>query len=209
MGGEPTPLSTLSHDLAPLSMLWHDLGDEDRALLVNAARFLILRWARRPHLASRVLAAGLRPLSEAWRQIYGHPLVPAEIFMEMSRFRGTCYRAAISICVGKTKGYSKSGEAYCFHGRPNSVRLYPLARDFQRQLCRVPRVGAQRRVSWSWTSTVFRCTERVGCSRSSKDSQTPASAAASATASRASWPYLGNGWATLVDLAARSPRCIA
>ncbi len=53
----------------------------------------------RAHLAFRVLAAGLRPLSEAWRQVYGHPLVPAETFVEMSRLRGTCYRAANSICV--------------------------------------------------------------------------------------------------------------
>ncbi|RMD97467.1 MAG: DUF4338 domain-containing protein, partial [Deltaproteobacteria bacterium] len=75
------------------------MGDEERALVVDDARFLILAWARRPHLASWVLAAGPRPLSEASTQVYGHPLVPAETFVEMSRFRGTCYRAANSICM--------------------------------------------------------------------------------------------------------------
>ncbi|RME51852.1 MAG: DUF4338 domain-containing protein [Deltaproteobacteria bacterium] len=50
---------------------------------------LILPWARRSHLASRVLAACLQHLSGAWTQVYGHPLVPAEIFVEMSRFGGT------------------------------------------------------------------------------------------------------------------------
>ncbi len=116
MGGEPTPRSTLWYDLASLSTSWHDLGDEERALVVDDARFLILPWARRPHLASWVLAVGLRPLSEARREVYGHPLVPAETFVEMSRFHGTCYRVANSICM---EGCSKSGEAYCFHSGPS------------------------------------------------------------------------------------------
>ncbi|MFH2008295.1 MAG: ISAs1 family transposase [bacterium] len=103
--------------------------------VVNNARFLILPWGRRPNLASRVLAANLRRLSRDWEQVYGHAVVLAETFIDISRFRGTCYRAGNWICVGETKGWSKSGAAYRFHGQPKAVWLYPLARNFKEQLC--------------------------------------------------------------------------
>jgi len=103
--------------------------------VVNNARFLILPWGRRPNLASRVLAANLRRLSNDWEQVYGHPVVLAETFVDVSRFEGTCYRASNWICVGETKGWAKSGAAYRFHGQPKAVWLYPLARDFKEQLC--------------------------------------------------------------------------
>lgn len=105
-------------------------------LVVNNARFLILPRARRPHLASRVLAANLRRLSGDWEKTYGHPIALAETFVDPSRFRGTCYRASNWIHVGETQGWSKSGKTYRFHGQPKAVWLYPLGRDFQQRLCR-------------------------------------------------------------------------
>jgi hypothetical protein len=106
--------------------------------VVNNTRFLVLPRGRRyPHLASRVLAANLRRLSRDWEAAYGHRVVLAETFVDTSRFRGTCYRASNWIHVGETKGWSKSGSAYRFHGQPKAVWLYPLARDFKAQLCTV------------------------------------------------------------------------
>lgn len=112
--------------------------------VVNNARFLILPWGRRPHLASRVLAANLRRLSRDWQEAYGHRVVLAETFVDTSRFRGTCYRASNWIQVGETKGWSKSGGAYRFHGQPKSVWLYPLARDFKAQLCTAAGTSTQK-----------------------------------------------------------------
>lgn len=106
-------------------------------LVVNNARFLVLPWGRRPHVASRVLAANLRRLSRDWEEAYGHRVVLAETFVDTSRFRGTCYGASNWIPVGETKGWSKSGSEYRFHGQPKAVWLYPLARDFKAQLCTV------------------------------------------------------------------------
>lgn len=103
--------------------------------VVNNARFLILPWSRRPHLASRVLAANLRRLSRDWEAVYGHRVVLAETFVDTSRFRGTCYRASNWICVGETKGWSRDGSTYRFNGQPKAVWLYPLHRDFRQQLC--------------------------------------------------------------------------
>jgi len=104
-------------------------------LVVNNTRFLILPWSQRQNLASRVLGVNLRRLSRDWEEVYGHRVVLAETFVDTSRFRGTCYRASNWVCVGETKGWSKSGNAYHFHGQPKSVWLYPLARDFKEQLC--------------------------------------------------------------------------
>jgi hypothetical protein len=104
-------------------------------LVVNNARFLILPWGRRPHLASRVLGASLRRLSRDWEEVYGHRVVLAETFVDSARFRGTCYRASNWIEVGQTKGWSRSGGTYRFNGQPKAVWLYPLSRDFKEQLC--------------------------------------------------------------------------
>jgi hypothetical protein len=106
-------------------------------LVVNNARFLILPWSRRPHLASRVLAANLRRLSRDWKEAYGHHVVLAETFVDTSRFRGTCYRACNWIHVGETKGWSKSGGTYRWNGQPKSVWLYPLSRNWKERLRRV------------------------------------------------------------------------
>ena len=62
--------------------------------VVNNRRFLILPWVRQPHLASRVLGACLRRLSADWQRVYGHPVWLAETFVDLSRFKGTCYRAS-------------------------------------------------------------------------------------------------------------------
>lgn len=116
---------------------------EKLAQVVNNARFLILPWSRRPHLASRVLAANLRRLSRDWEEVYGHRVVLAETFVDTSRFRGTCYRASNWICVGETKGWSKNGSTYRFNGQPKAVWLYPLHRDFRQQLCTASRCAGK------------------------------------------------------------------
>ncbi len=114
---------------------WDKVCHRERLhLVVNNARFLILPWVRQPNLASRVLGANLRLLSTDWKAVYGHPVLMAETFVDQARFRGTCYRASNWICVGQTKGWSRSGAKYSEHGQPKAVFLYPLQRNALRQL---------------------------------------------------------------------------
>jgi hypothetical protein len=86
------------------------------------------------HLASRVLALNLKRLSADWQRIYGHPVYLAESFVDLSRFEGTCYRAANWVFVGQTKGSAKKGNAYLYHSQPKAICLYPLHRHFRRHL---------------------------------------------------------------------------
>jgi hypothetical protein len=113
-------------------------------LVVNNSRFLLLPYCVRPNLASRVLAANLRRLSQDWQAVYGHPVVLAESFVDTVRFRGTCYRASNWICVGESRGWSKSGYTYRFHGAVKSVWLYALQRECKAQLCTVARAGTRQ-----------------------------------------------------------------
>ena len=93
--------------------------------VVNNVRFCLLPPAR-PNLASRVLALALRRLSADWERAYGHPVLLAETFVDPTRFRGTCYRAAGWQCLGVTRGFAKQNTRYVAHGQPKTVWVRPL-----------------------------------------------------------------------------------
>lgn len=97
-------------------------------LVAGNRRFLILPWIRLPHLASRILGANLRRLSRDWEATYGHPVLLAETFVDLARFRGTCYRAANWIHLGQTRGFTRMRDGFARNGRPKAVFVYPLHR---------------------------------------------------------------------------------
>jgi hypothetical protein len=103
-------------------------------LVANNTRFLVLPWIRVKHLASKVLSSDLKRLSEDWQKTYQHPIHLAETFVDVSRFQGTCYKAANWRFVGLTRGSAKKGNAYQSHGQSKAVYLYPLNRHFKRKL---------------------------------------------------------------------------
>lgn len=104
-------------------------------LIVNNARFLILPWIRCRNLASRVLALVSRRLAEDWHARYAYRPVLLETFVEKPRFTGTCYRAANWQYLGDTQGRGKL-DTFHLHSEPiKSVWIYPLTRDYRRQLC--------------------------------------------------------------------------
>lgn len=112
-------------------------------LVVGNRRFLVLPWVRIAHLASRILAANLRRLSRDWQARYGHPALLAETFVDLSRFKGTCYRAANWVCLGLTLGETSTRrDGSRARGCPKSVYVYPLARDARRRL-RSPESGGR------------------------------------------------------------------
>lgn len=98
-------------------------------LLANNVRFLVLPGGRVENLASKVLSLNLRRLAGDYRKIHGHPVVLAETFVDLARFRGSCYQAANWRYLGLTRGYGKSGGHWRYHGQPKGVYVYPLCRD--------------------------------------------------------------------------------
>lgn len=97
-------------------------------------RYLILPWVKVEHLASHLLGRMTRELSAAWSQVYDHPVYFAETFIDPTRFRGTCYRAANWIELGQTQGRGKDDRTH----RPNRtlkrILGLPLCRDFRERL---------------------------------------------------------------------------
>lgn len=103
-------------------------------LIANNMRFLIPPWVQVPHLASHLLALVLRRLSADWTRKYGHPLAAAETFVDISRFRGTCYRAANWIYLGETTGRTRNDVHHKISTPVKAVYVFPLRRDFRRVL---------------------------------------------------------------------------
>ncbi|MCX6350173.1 MAG: DUF4338 domain-containing protein [Candidatus Aureabacteria bacterium] len=104
--------------------------------ITNNMRFLILPWVRVPHLASHVLARIARRIGNDWMKKYGHPIYLLETFVERDRFRGTSYKAANWICVGQTRGRTRNDRDNSIRVPIKDIYLYPLSRDFRRNLNR-------------------------------------------------------------------------
>lgn len=102
--------------------------------MTDNTRFLIYPWVKVPHLASHILSLITHRISNDWQAKYGHPVYCLETFVETERFRGTCYKAANWIHVGRTTGRGRNG------GHQNAILpikdiyLYPLVRNFRAAL---------------------------------------------------------------------------
>ena len=106
-------------------------------LLAYNSRFLILLWVTVPHLASHLLGRMARAIAGDWERVYGHPVVYLETFIDLQRFRGTCYRAANWRYLGLTTGRGKEAPSQQPTRSVKQVLGYALARDFREQLCAV------------------------------------------------------------------------
>jgi Domain of unknown function (DUF4338) len=100
-------------------------------LIVNQTRFLILPWVRCQNLATKSLALVARCLPDDWVARYGYRPVLMETFVDVTRFRGTCYKAGNWTQVGLTQGRSRM-DRYNAKDKPvKSIWLMPFKRDFR------------------------------------------------------------------------------
>jgi hypothetical protein len=97
-------------------------------------RTLILPWVRVKHLASHILGRMAARISEDWQRMYGHPIYFLETFVDSERFRGTCYRAANWVLLGKTTGRGKQSNSYVPNRSIKQVLGYPLTKRFRERL---------------------------------------------------------------------------
>lgn len=114
-------------------------AQRQRALprVLNNARFLLLPWVRVAHLASHLLGRCARRLPMDFWARYGWRPVLLETFVQ-EPYRGTCYRAAGWIDLGRTQGRGKKGPHPKGEQTPvplKHVWVYPLVSDFRSALC--------------------------------------------------------------------------
>ena len=107
-------------------------------LLAYNPRFLILPWVQVPHLASHILGRMARILPVDWQRIYGHEVLFLETFVDSTRYKGTCYRAANWRVLGQTTGRGKNDLTHKANRSLKDVLGYALCRDFRQRLGAVP-----------------------------------------------------------------------
>lgn len=109
--------------------------EKNLGYVTNNMRFLILPWVRVPHLASHILSRISRRISKDWMTRYAHPIYLLETFVDGSRFRGICYRAANWRLVGQTKGRTRNDCSNTIKVALKDIYLYPLVKNFRKELC--------------------------------------------------------------------------
>jgi hypothetical protein len=103
--------------------------------IVNNSRFLILPWVKVKGLASTILARSARQLPHDWHQHYGYTQLLLETLVDVTRFNGTCYRAANWITLGQTIGRGRMDRHRQARGTLKRIFVLPLDRRVQQRLC--------------------------------------------------------------------------
>jgi len=120
------------------------IGWDERERLCNLPRvidnnrFLIFPHVRIPHLASHVLGQLARRVRADWQQQWGFTPLLMETFVDPSRFRGTCYRAAGWELLGQSSGRGLTRPGKSYRSTPRLVLVKPLDHSFRQRLCTAP-----------------------------------------------------------------------
>ena len=107
---------------------WSSRHQYDRLkLIVNNSRFLILPEWHFPNLGSRILSLCQKRISADWQNVFGHPVLLLETFVDPIYFHGTVYKAANWQYVGDTKGFRRTSHGYSSEpGPPKLVFIKQL-----------------------------------------------------------------------------------
>ena len=103
-------------------------------LLAYNTRFLILPWIEVPHLASHILGRMAKLVPQDWQRLYAHPVYWLETFVDPARFKGTCYRAANWIALGRTTGRGHNARTKKATQPVKELLGLPLTRGFRELL---------------------------------------------------------------------------
>ncbi len=105
------------------------------SLIVNNSRFLIFPWVQIKNLASKALSLATRQVPLDWQERYGFKPVLLETFVDISRYHGTCYKAANWVMLGETAGRGRMDRYKKRALTRKHIYVYPLQRDYRALLC--------------------------------------------------------------------------
>ncbi len=114
-----------------------ELRRQNVHLVAYNSRYLIFPWVRVRYLASHLLSRVVKILSADWERLYHHPVYFIETFVNAPVYKGTCYRAANWVYLGKTTGRGKDDLTHKPNRPVKQVLGYPLVKKFQEKLCEV------------------------------------------------------------------------
>jgi len=118
---------------------WIGWSDEQRKAnlqkIVNNSRFLIFPWVQVKNLASAALALAAKVVADDWQGFYGCRPVLMETLVDSERFKGTCYKAANWLHMGKTTGRGRMDRDNKQQGLAvKEIYVYPLCARFRQEL---------------------------------------------------------------------------
>jgi len=111
-----------------------DLRKKSLQYIVANSRFVIFPWVQVPNLGSHILGMNLRCLQKDWSDKYQEELLLAETFVDPSLFEGTVYKASNWKKLGSTKGFTKKGKGYIYHGNIKDIYIYVLEPHYRKIL---------------------------------------------------------------------------
>ena len=113
---------------------WIGWSVEDRRarlfLVANNSRFLILPNVHVKNLASRALSLACRQLPVDWPREFGYAPVLLETFVDLTQYKGTCYKAANWKLLGLTKGRGRMDRHHESCLSTKAIYVFPLRHDF-------------------------------------------------------------------------------
>ena len=141
-----TPIAALSYNRAALGVGVRDSyigwkAHQKKLLLkhvVNNNRFLILPWVKIKNLASHLLSRTLKMLKKDWLELFGVEPYLVETFVDIDKYKGTCYQAANWTYLGETRGFSKIGKSFVYHGHRKGVYIYVLNKKLWKLVASIP-----------------------------------------------------------------------
>ncbi len=107
-------------------------------LVVCNSRFLIPPTVQVKNLASHALGLAGERLADDWRERYGYEPLLVETYVDVSRYAGTCYRAANWVLAGQTQGRGRQDRGHKEPATIKDVFLHPLCDDWREKLCVEP-----------------------------------------------------------------------
>jgi Domain of unknown function (DUF4338)/Transposase Tn5 dimerisation domain/Transposase DNA-binding len=117
---------------------------ENLPWVISNSRFLILPQVRIANLASHVLGQLLQHVAQDWQEQFGYRPVLVESFVDLERFRGTCYQAANWKLLGLTCGRGRQDSSHMQALSKKLLYVYRLCPEAQARLCALP---ARRRLA--------------------------------------------------------------
>lgn len=114
---------------------WIGWTKEDRTarlhLVVNNTRLLIFPWIKVRNLASLALSGVTKRICLDWQENFKYRPVLLETFVDVLKYRGTCYKAANWTHLGNTKGRGRQDVSHKNLSSPKAIFMYPLIKDFR------------------------------------------------------------------------------
>lgn len=118
---------------------WIGWEKDDRSqrlhLIINNTRFLIFPWVKVKNLASKTLSLVAKQVPLDWKERYGFEPVMLETFVDVKKYKGTCYQAANWVKLGLTAGRGRMDRYNERLSSPKQIYMYPLRPDFRAILC--------------------------------------------------------------------------